>query len=65
MDKHRTDSVGPHDLRFTLLDDYLHVVDTALWLAGAEARLQFAVPRRGTAVKSHHQRQFFFCRQRH
>lgn len=34
MDKHRTDSIGPHDLRFTLLDDYLHVVDTALWLAG-------------------------------
>jgi len=34
MDKHRSDSVGPHDLFFTLLDDYLHVVDTALWLAG-------------------------------
>ncbi len=39
MDKHRTDSVGPHDLRFTLLDDYLHVVDTALWLAGGAATL--------------------------
>lgn len=38
MDKHRVDSVG-HDLRFTLLDDYLHVVDTALWLAGGNARL--------------------------
>ncbi len=34
MDKHRADSVGPKDLRFTLLDDYLHVVDTALWLGG-------------------------------
>lgn len=34
IEKHRADSVGPHDLRFTLLDDYLHVVDTALWLAG-------------------------------
>ena len=33
MDKHRSNSVGPHDLYFTLLDDYLHVVDTALWLA--------------------------------
>lgn len=33
MDKHRTDSVGPQDCHFTLLDDYLHVVDTALWLA--------------------------------
>ena len=40
MDKHRADSVGPHDLRFTLLDDYLHVVDTALWLAGGNASLQ-------------------------
>ena len=39
MDKHRTDSVGPHDLRITLLDDYLHVVDTALWLAGEKAQL--------------------------
>ncbi|MEN0615149.1 Gfo/Idh/MocA family oxidoreductase [Klebsiella indica] len=39
MDKHRSDSVG-HDLRFTLLDDYLHVVDTALWLAGGQARLR-------------------------
>ncbi|WP_426445109.1 Gfo/Idh/MocA family protein [Siccibacter colletis] len=39
MDKHRSDSVGPHDLRFTLLDDYLHVVDTALWLAGGDAAL--------------------------
>lgn len=38
MDKHRSDSVG-HDLRFTLLDDYLHVVDTALWLADGKARL--------------------------
>jgi virulence factor len=38
MDKHRSDSVG-NDLRFTL-DDYLHVVDTALWLAGGQARLR-------------------------
>ncbi|MEO3739333.1 Gfo/Idh/MocA family oxidoreductase [Kosakonia sp. WA-90] len=40
MDKHRSDSVGPHDLRFTLLDDYLHVVDTALWLSGGAAQLK-------------------------
>lgn len=40
MDKHRCDSVGPQDLFFTLLDDYLHVVDTALWLSGGQARLQ-------------------------
>lgn len=32
MDKHRADSIGPQDVGFTLLDDYLHVIDTALWL---------------------------------
>ncbi|MEG7342685.1 Gfo/Idh/MocA family oxidoreductase, partial [Bacillus cereus] len=39
MDKHRSDSVGPKDARFTLLDDYLHVVDTVLWIAGTELKL--------------------------
>lgn len=39
MDKHRADSVGPNGLRFTLLDDYLHVVDTALWLGGSAGQL--------------------------
>lgn len=34
MDKHRANSVGPKDIGFTLLDDYLHLIDTALWLAG-------------------------------
>lgn len=43
MDKHRLNSVGPQDLRFTLLDDYLHVVDTLLWLGGQDARLQGGV----------------------
>lgn len=43
MDKHRADSVGPQDLRFTLLDDYLHVVDTALWLADGKAKLSGGV----------------------
>ncbi|EKT57440.1 Gfo/Idh/MocA family protein [Providencia sneebia] len=36
MEKHRSDSIGPKDVRFTLLDDYLHVVDTAIWLAGGK-----------------------------
>lgn len=40
MEKHRSDSVGPHNLRFTLLDDYLHVVDTALWLAEGQVTLR-------------------------
>ncbi|WP_326471157.1 Gfo/Idh/MocA family oxidoreductase [Enterobacter wuhouensis] len=45
MDKHRTDSIGPNDLRFTLLDDYLHVVDTALWLTNGNAQLQSGILR--------------------
>ncbi|EMI5489530.1 Gfo/Idh/MocA family oxidoreductase [Providencia stuartii] len=40
MEKHRSNSVGPNDVRFTLLDDYLHVVDTAIWLAGHQATIQ-------------------------
>ncbi|CNH95498.1 virulence factor MviM [Yersinia pekkanenii] len=39
VEKHRQNSVGPNDVRFTLLDDYLHVVDTALWLGGEGAKL--------------------------
>lgn len=35
IEKHRGDSIGPNNTRFTLLDDYLHVVDTAIWLAGS------------------------------
>ncbi|MFU9135631.1 Gfo/Idh/MocA family protein [Erwinia tasmaniensis] len=40
MDKHRSNSIGPRDLFFTLLDDYLHVVDTALWLSGGVGQVQ-------------------------
>ncbi|WP_275076223.1 Gfo/Idh/MocA family protein [Providencia rettgeri] len=40
MDKHRTHSVGPKDTAYTLYDDYLHVVDTVLWLGGFEAVLK-------------------------
>ncbi|MGF7417557.1 Gfo/Idh/MocA family protein [Providencia rettgeri] len=39
MDKHRMDSVGPNDFRFTLLDDYLHVIDTIMWIAQSNAKL--------------------------
>ncbi|WP_192456722.1 Gfo/Idh/MocA family protein [Musicola keenii] len=40
MEKHRIDHVGPQSAAFTLLDDYLHVVDTALWLSrSADASL--------------------------
>lgn len=46
MDKHRLNSVGPQDARFTLLDDYLHVIDTALWLAGDRPSLREGIVQR-------------------
>lgn len=33
IEKHRTNKVGPNTYDFTMLDDYLHIVDTARWLA--------------------------------
>ncbi|MGO4545931.1 Gfo/Idh/MocA family protein [Paenibacillus sp. 2TAB23] len=33
IEKHRSGAIGPQDAAFTMLDDYLHVVDTARWLA--------------------------------
>ncbi|PKH26301.1 virulence factor MviM [Enterobacterales bacterium CwR94] len=57
MDKHRADSVG-NDLQFTLLDDYLHVVDTALWLAGEKASLKqgrIRTTERGELLYAEHQ----------
>ncbi|WP_075180974.1 Gfo/Idh/MocA family protein [Pantoea sp. 1.19] len=56
MDKHRTDSVGAAAW-VTLLDDYLHVVDTALWLAGGEAALrsgQLLLDARGALLYAEH-----------
>lgn len=41
MDKHRSNSVGPHDVNFTVTDDYLHIADTLLWLGrDGQARLK-------------------------
>ncbi|TCI69235.1 MULTISPECIES: Gfo/Idh/MocA family protein [Exiguobacterium] len=37
--KHRGDGLRGHDYQFTLLDDYLHVVDTIRYLTGSELRL--------------------------
>lgn len=45
MEKHRTNSIGPHSVDFTMLDDYLHLVDTARWLADGGATLQNGVIR--------------------
>ncbi|MGX9932063.1 Gfo/Idh/MocA family protein [Virgibacillus salarius] len=32
VEKHRLNSIGPGNVEFTMLDDYLHVVDTVRWL---------------------------------
>lgn len=61
MDKHRTNSVGPHDLRFTLLDDYLHVVDTALWLAGGNASLESGLIQTNEADQMLYGEHHFLC----
>lgn len=61
MDKHRTNSVGPHDLRFTLLDDYLHVVDTALWLAGGNATLESGLIQTNEADQMLYGEHHFLC----
>ncbi|OUB23733.1 virulence factor MviM [Bacillus thuringiensis serovar yunnanensis] len=36
FEKHRTNSVGPYSYEFTMLDDYLHVVDTVRWLSSGD-----------------------------
>jgi len=36
FEKHRTNSIGPQSFEFTMLDDYLHLVDTVRWLANGE-----------------------------
>ncbi|MFU2317916.1 Gfo/Idh/MocA family protein [Rahnella sp. PCH160] len=61
MDKHRTNSVGPQDLRFTLLDDYLHVVDTALWLAGGNASLESGLVQINEADQMLYGEHHFLC----
>lgn len=43
MDKHRHQNIGPKDVRFTLLDDYLHVIDTALWMSGKDLKLKSGI----------------------
>lgn len=43
MDKHRHQNIGPKDVRFTLLDDYLHVIDTALWMSGRDLKLKSGI----------------------
>ncbi|MGS9184004.1 gfo/Idh/MocA family oxidoreductase, partial [Salmonella enterica subsp. enterica serovar Infantis] len=39
MDNHRTFIVGRQEVRVSLFVEYLHVVDSGLWLAGGVGRL--------------------------
>ncbi|UFU00404.1 Gfo/Idh/MocA family oxidoreductase [Radiobacillus kanasensis] len=39
MEKHRMNGVGPNDVSFTMLDDYLHLVDTLRWLGQSELQI--------------------------
>lgn len=61
MDKHRADSVGPNDLSFTLLDDYLHVVDTALWLGNGAGNLLSGCLRANDAGEMLYAEHHFAC----
>ncbi|WP_010648118.1 Gfo/Idh/MocA family protein [Oceanobacillus massiliensis] len=42
FEKHRARSIGPGSYQFTLLDDYIHVVDTARWLADSELLVKYS-----------------------
>lgn len=39
FEKHRMNSVGPYSYDFTMLDDYLHLVDTVRWLADGDLKV--------------------------
>lgn len=41
FEKHRVNGVGPDAFQETMLDDYIHLVDTARWIAGGEVQLAF------------------------
>lgn len=42
FEKHRATAVGPESYAFTLLDDYIHIVDTARWLADGEIQMKYS-----------------------
>ena len=41
LEKHRADDIGPRDYRFTMLDDYIHLVDLMRWFQGGESKLVY------------------------
>ncbi|MDF1495721.1 Gfo/Idh/MocA family protein [Caproiciproducens sp. CPB-2] len=40
LEKHRADSIRPENYRITMLDDYIHLADTARWFAEPESGSQ-------------------------
>lgn len=41
VEKHRTNKIGPANYRFTMLDDYIHIVDLMRWFHGGEFKLMY------------------------
>ncbi len=41
VEKHRTNNIGPASCRFTMLDDYIHIVDLMRWFHGGELKLMY------------------------
>lgn len=42
FEKHRSNAIGPETYDFTLLDDYIHIVDTARWIAGGDLQIKYS-----------------------
>lgn len=42
FEKHRANAIGPESYDFTLLDDYIHIVDTARWLADGALQVKYS-----------------------
>lgn len=41
FEKHRIDGIGPSPFQVTMLDDYIHLVDTVRWLADGDLHVMF------------------------
>lgn len=57
FEKHRHNSIGPQTLEFTMLDDYLHLIDTVRWLSGSDLSIatgQIKVTDQKEMVFAHH-----------
>lgn len=50
LEKHRANSIGPGDFRFTMLDDYLHIVDLMRWFHD-DGELKLVYPKMTTNLE--------------